>query len=94
MATTEPLDDLEAHRLATRINDLLAKMGYPDGKGTEWWMYEVHDELGGITALQAWNRGRHREVYALVESYVSKQYADALSANPEVVRRLRKRATS
>lgn len=94
MAAIEPLDDLEANRLATRINELLAKMGYPDGKGTEWWLHKTHDELGGLTAMQAWSRGRHEEVRTLVESYVSKEYADALSANPKVVKRLRKRAVS
>jgi hypothetical protein len=87
-------DDREAQRLATRINDLLVKMGYPESRGAEWWLHERHDDLDGLTARQAWRRGRHHEVNALVESYVSQQYADALSATPQAVTRLRKRPAS
>jgi hypothetical protein len=96
MATTpEPqITDAEAARIADRINVLLEKMGYPGGKGTEWWLHVSHKELGGLTATQAWDRGRQKQVLALVEAHVSKQFAQALSAKPSVVKRLLKRTAS
>ncbi|HVC69390.1 MAG TPA: hypothetical protein VNC61_03900 [Acidimicrobiales bacterium] len=86
-------DDVEAHRLAKRINDLLTKMGFPDGIGTEWWMLTPHEQLGGLTAAQGWSLGHHDEVRRLVEAYVSEQYAEALAANPNVAKRLLKQPT-
>jgi hypothetical protein len=90
MATApEPqITDIEAARLADRINVLLEKMGFPGGKGTEWWLHVSHEELGGLTAMQAWQRGRQKQVLALVETHVSRQFAQALSAKPSVVKRL------
>lgn len=82
------MNDIEALGLASRINDLLAKMGYADGDGTEWWLHQTHKRLHGLTAMQAWSRGRRQEVFALVEAYVSERYAEALSANPKVVEHL------
>jgi len=33
-------------REAARLNNLLAKVGYPDGHGTRWWN-TPHPDLGG-----------------------------------------------
>ncbi len=95
MATETPqIDDAEAANMADRINVLLEKMGYPAGQGTIWWLHVTHEELGGLTAMQAWQRGRQKQVLGLVETHVSKKFAHALSANPSVVNRLLKPAAS
>ena len=83
-----PITDAEAARIADRVNVLLANMGYPDGKGTQWWLHVTHERLGGLTAMQAWQRGHQRQVLALVEAYVSRHFVDALSSKPEVVEQL------
>ena len=96
MATVpEPqIADPEAARLADRLNVLLEKMGHPGGKGTEWWLHVTHEELDGLTAMQAWQRGRRKQVLALVETHVSREFAQSLSARPSVVWRLLKRRAS
>jgi hypothetical protein len=85
---TPRIDDAEAANMADRINVLLAKMGYPDGQGTQWWLHVTHERLGGLTAMQAWQRGHQKQVFDLVEAYVSEQFAHALSSKPDVVERL------
>jgi len=48
------IENEDAQRLAALVNHLLTKMGYPDGQGIEWWLHTTHEQLGGLTAMQAW----------------------------------------
>jgi hypothetical protein len=48
----------------------------------------AYSELDGATPLAAWNRGEFSQVKILVENLISRQFADQLSENPLLLKRL------
>jgi len=53
---------------ARRLNDVLRSVGYTEDAITIWWNDVGHIELGGRTALQAWQREEYDPVIALVQA--------------------------
>ena len=83
----EHLDPHQPPRSTVQVNYVLSKVGYDEASIAQWWS-DPQPELGGRTALQTWDRGEYDEVLSLVERLASRRFADALSNNPESVRRL------
>jgi hypothetical protein len=79
---------INAQREAIRINVLLGNIGCSPRQVTEWWFESAYSELDGATPLAAWNRGEFSRVKVLVEAIISRQFADQLSENPLVLKRL------
>jgi hypothetical protein len=79
---------LEAQREAIRINVLLGNIGCSPRQVTQWWVESAYSELHGATPLAAWNRGEFSQVEILVENLISRQFADQLSENPLLLKRL------
>jgi hypothetical protein len=79
---------LEAQREAIRINVLLGNIGCSPRQVTQWWVESAYSELDGVTPLAAWNRGEFSQVKILVENLISRQFADQLSENPLLLKRL------
>lgn len=75
------MNPLEAHDEAQRLNYLLAKVGYEDGLGTQWWNTVPHPALDGRTALQAWQAGEHDAVTRLVDAFVAERFDEKLRPN-------------
>lgn len=79
----------QAHREAERLNYLLAKVGYEDGLGTQWWNSVAHPELDGRTALEAWQAGDHEEeVTRLADAFIAERFDEKLRPNEALLARL------
>src|SRR5258708_9078359 len=53
---------------ARRLNEILRSVGYTDDAITVWWNHVGHAELGGRTAVQAWQREDYDAVVTLVQT--------------------------
>ena len=78
----------EAQLEATRINVLLGNFGCSPTEVTRWWAECACAELDGGTPLTAWQQGEYAQVKALVESLISRQFADHLAQDPAALRRM------
>jgi hypothetical protein len=78
----------EAQLEATRINVLLGNVGCSPATVTEWWAHCSYSELDGRTPLAAWLRGDYAQVKALVESLISRQFAEHLADDPTALKRM------
>ena len=77
-----------SQREAIRVNVLLGNIGCSPRQVTQWWVESAYSELDGATPLAAWNRGEFSRVKVLVEDLISRQFADQLSENPLLLKRL------
>jgi hypothetical protein len=84
----EQLTPLEAQRESIRINVLLGNIGCSPRQVTQWWVATAYSELDGDTPLASWNRGEFSRVKLLVEGLISRPFADQLSENPLLLKRL------
>ncbi len=82
------MSPVEAHSEAERLDYLLAKVGYEEGLGTQWWSTVQHAELDGRTALEAWQAGEHEMVRHLIDAFVSERFDEKLRPNEELLERL------
>lgn len=75
-------DDLEPGRLASAINDLLIRYGYPPDQVSSWWNDWSYEALDGRTPTQAWNDHDYRKVWeTLRASYAASEDAGKRLAN-------------
>ena len=78
----------EAQLEAIRINVVLGNIGCSPTEVTQWWIETSYSELNGATPLIAWQRGDYSQVKALVESLISRQFAEQLADNPHLLKRM------
>jgi hypothetical protein len=81
----EPLSPGDDPGAAARgLNELLRSLGYTEDAITVWWNHVGHAELGGRTALQAWQREEYDAVIALVQAKAAdcgdREWADQVRA--------------
>ncbi len=74
---------------ADKIMDALRGAGFPEGLITRWWNEVRYEQLGGRTALQAWQRHQYDQVKRVVEDEASKVFADQLAGTPSVIEKLK-----
>lgn len=75
-------------RAVEQVNHVLGRIGYDTAAASSWWNDEGRPELGGRTALAAWEDGDYDDVISLVERTASQRLADALAERPDTAQRL------
>jgi len=88
IAPDDQMTTSEAQLEATRINVLLGNFGCSPAVVTQWWADCAYPELDGRTPLAAWQCGAYTQVKALLESLISRQFAEHLAENPDALKRL------
>lgn len=71
-------DDVDPGRLASAINDLLMKHGYPPDQVGSWWHDWPYEALDGRTPAQAWEAHEYQRVWDAVRSSYDASETSAL----------------
>jgi len=88
IAPDDRMTPAQAQLEAARINVLLGNFGCSPTEVTRWWAECADSELDGGTPLSAWQQGEYAQVKALVESLISRQFADDLADDPAALKRM------
>lgn len=78
----------EVANLAGKIMEALRRAGFPEPLIMRWWNEARYEQLGGRTALQAWQRHEYEQVKRVVEQEASMVFAEQLGGTPSIIEKL------
>jgi hypothetical protein len=82
------LTQAEVANLADRLIEALRRAGFPETLITRWWNEVQYEQLGGRTALQAWQRQEYDDVKRVVEQEASRVFAERLAGTSSIIEKL------